>query len=294
MNGNVRWEGKEEGENVLFSVVDADAEFARTMKLRLAAGRFFDADRDEGQLNYVVNEAAVQALGIEDPIGYPFALGYVVEGDGTGTGQIIGVVEDFHSGSPADARIGPLVIRYGPEDANILLARLSPGRTADGIGALAAMNRQFNPDYPFEYTFLDTAYGDYYRDEAVIGTLSTAFALIAILIACLGLLGLAAFSVQRRTKEIGVRRVLGAGRQSVMIILSREFVVLVLLSLALALPAAYWAMDTWLDGFAYRIDVSAGVLILAGALALFIATATVGSQAYRATRQDPTKLLKWE
>ena len=226
-NANVIWEGKELDENILFSVLRTDAHFARTMKLDLIAGRFFEEDRDADVLGFVVNESAVRAMGLEDPVGHPFAFGFDVDAAGGGIGQIIGVVKDFHTGSLADEEIGPVVFRYEPRLANFLLVRMAVGQTAEALAALERVNQTFNPGYLFEYTFLDEAYQAYYEDEVILGTLSQVFAFVAILIACLGLFGLSAFSVQQRTKEIGVRRVLGASNGHVMYLLSLAFVKLV-------------------------------------------------------------------
>ncbi len=294
MNSDIFWEGKESDESALFKVLRTDDHFARTMKLEIVSGRFFDEERDAGQLRFVINETAMRAMGLEDAVGHPFAFGFDLEGSSTGFGQIVGVVGDFHSGSLADQDIGPLVFRYEPDGANVLLARIAGGQTSEGLIALSQINRKFNPGYPFEYTFLDEAYGVYYEDEAILETLSQVFAFFAILIACLGLLGLSAFSVQQRTKEIGVRRVLGASNAHVMYILSLEFVKLVFFGLIVALPFGYWAMSRWLESFAYRIDVGAATLFTAAALSLVIAVITVGYQAHRATRMDPAQSLRYE
>ncbi|NQV71524.1 ABC transporter permease [bacterium] len=294
INSNVNWEGKQEGDLVLFKVLETDEYFAETMKLHMVAGRYFDGSVDTGQLNYVVNEEAVRALGLESPIGYPLALGYEVEGDGTGTGKIVGVVKDFHSGSLVDQQIGPMILRYEPDAANFLLARVAGDRTAEGLADLKDMNDQFNPSYPFEYSFLDAEYDSYYSDEVVIGILSRAFALVAILIALLGLLGLTAFSVQQRAKEVGVRLVMGATKRDIVVLLSRELVQLVALSLILALPAAYWIMKQWLTSFAYRVEMSWVTLTVAAGISLLLAITTVGYQAYRAALQKPTSLLRSE
>jgi len=293
-NGNVRWEGQREGEVIAFKVLRTDEHFAQTMQLRISQGRFFEPGRDEGRLNFVVNESAVQAMALDKPLEHPFVFGYDVEGEGTGSGQIIGVVEDFHSGSLADQHIGPLIMRYEPEATNVLLAKVVAPMTNEGISVLSQVSREYNPGYPFEFTFLDDAYGEMYRDQRIVETLSRIFAFMAILIAGLGLLGLSAFSVQQRTKEIGMRRVLGATRANLLLLLSREFILLVSLSLVVALPAAYFVMSSWLSGFAYRIDMGFGVPIVAALISLAIAVVTVGYQSLRAIRQDPVVSLKCE
>jgi putative ABC transport system permease protein len=293
-NSNVIWGGKELDESLPFTVLRTDDQFAETMELDLSSGRFFERDRDKGQLRFVVNQSAVQAMGLEQPIGHPFAFGFDVDDDGSGLGQIIGVVKDFHTGSAADESISPLVFRYEPEQANFLLVRVSDGSPAPALKDMGRILSVLNPGYPFEYTFLDEAYQAYYGDEVILKRLSQVVASVAVFIASLGLFGLSAFAVQQRTKEIGIRRVLGATRSHVMYILSSEFVILVAIGLAVSLPVAYWAMERWLTSFAYRIDLGLGTLMTAAVLSLGIAILTVGCQAYLSIRSDPARSLRTE
>ena len=290
--GNVRWSGKAPDETIVFSVLGTDAAFSETMKLDLAEGRFFDAGRDAGQLNYVVNEEAVRVMNLDSPIGHPFALGNEVEGEGTGTGRIIGVVKNFHTGSLIDQQIEPVVMRLESTDVNFLFARLRPGRAGEGLAALQAMTDRFIPAYPFEYTFMDAAYEANYQSESMMALLSRFFAVIAIVIASLGLLGLSAHIVQQRTKEIGVRRVLGATKSGLIMRLSRDLVLLVLASLFIALPVAWMLMQWWLSSFAFRTTVGMGSLLLAATISLILAAATVGLQASRAAGRNPAILLR--
>lgn len=292
-NSNVHWAGKTQEEDVLFTVLRTDAAFSETMELTLQAGRFFDEDHDANALRYVVNAAAVQAMGLTDPIGHPFAFGFD-RADGQALGEIIGVVEDFHTGPLTDEKIAPLVVRYEPSFGNFLLVRVSARETRAALLALEEVHATLNPGYLFEYTFLDDVYQAYYADEWVLGRLSQIFAFIAIFIACLGLLGLSAFAVQQRTKEIGIRRVLGATKRQVLYIVSLEFMQLVGLALVIALPLAYWAMQGWLGSFAYHIQLGAGTLLVAATLAYAVALVTVGYQAHRATRLDPVCALRSE
>ena len=292
MNSNVVWEGKLDTEQVLFKVLHADDQFASTMQLRLVDGRFHDDALDAGQRNYVVNEEAVRALGLEQPIGHPFALGYEVDGPGPGIGKIVGVVEDFHTGSLSEERIGPLVMGMVDGQENFILVRFGPGQTAAGMVDLQTVYSEFNAGYPFEATFLDDTSEDFYANQQVVEVLSRSFALIAIVLACLGLLGLAAFTVQQRTMEIGIRKVLGASSSHIMYVLSKELIVLVMASLLVALPLAWFAMDAWLSSFAYRIDVDVLTMVAAAGLSIGIAALTVGMQAAKATGLRPTVLLR--
>ena len=291
-NSNALWTGKELEENVLFTILNTDDQFFDTMKLELSAGRFYDEAVDGESLRYVINESAARAMGLVESIGHPFAFGF--EDAGLEEGQIIGVIKDFHTGSLRDEEISPLVIRYDPSNANFLLVRIAANKTADALKVLKQAQSTFNPGYEFDYTFLDEAYQSYYVEEKVLGKLSLTSAFLSIFIACLGLFGLSAFSVQQRTKEIGVRRVLGATQRNVLYILSLEFVKPMLVALVLALPVAYWTMQHWLTTFAYRIDVGVDVMLIAIMFSMVIVMISVGYQALRAARLNPVQALKQE
>jgi putative ABC transport system permease protein len=293
-NSSVFWEGKGEEEQLLFTVARTDAQFAETLKLNMTAGRFFDEARDSGQLRFVVNESAVRAMGLSNPIGHPMAFGFDLEGDGAEMGQIVGVVKDFHTASLVEEEIAPLVFRYEPEETRLMLARIAPGETPAALAALEDIQRSLNPGYPFEYTFLDESYQRYYEDEAVLGMLSQLFAFVALVIAALGLLGLAAYSIQQRTKEIGVRRVLGASTVQLYYTLTRDFMTLVVVALLLSLPLAFLVMRNWLDSFAYRFDLGAGTVMMAAGASLLIALSAVGYQAGRAIRMGAVASLRSE
>lgn len=291
-NASANWAGKAPEDKLLFTILRADDQFLNTMKLRLAAGRFFDESLDAGSPRYVVNESATYAMGLKEPVGHPFAFAF--DEEGLERGQIVGVVNDFHTGSLRDEEIGPLVIRYEPSGANLLLVRLAGNRTVDGLRALEHVQSNFNPEYVFDYAFLDEAYQAYYTNEAFMGKLSLLFSFIAIFIACLGLFGLSAFSIQQRTKEIGVRRVLGATRRNVLYLLSLEFVKPVFIALVLTLPVAYWAMQQWLTSFAYRMNLGPSTMIIAVLFSVAIAVIAVGVQGLRAIRLDPIDSLRLE
>lgn len=291
-NANVTWAGKEPDASILFSVLRTDDQFATTMGLTLLAGRFFDSERDRETPRYIVNETAVRAMGLTNPVGHPFAFGYDI--DETNNGQIVGVVKDFHTASLAKEEIGPLIFRYEPEGANFLLIRVTPGKTKEAIAALKDTHAKFSPGSMLDYAFLDDTYQAYYKETAILGSLSRIFAILAVFIACLGIWGLSTFSVQQRTKEIGVRKVLGATDRAVVFILSKDFFKPVVLALIIAVPAAYWAMDVWLTSFAYRVEFSLETVIIAAVLSLSVVMLTIGYQAHRAIRLDPVQSLRHE
>jgi putative ABC transport system permease protein len=293
-SSNLFWGGKTEDDNLLFTVLRTDDQFAGALKLTVSAGRFFERDRDLGQQRFVVNEAAVRAMALKSPIGHPFAFGFDLEPGGPGMGQIVGVVKDFHTGSLIDEEIGPVVFRLQPEAARFMLVRVATGQTSRALAALEAIQATLNPGYLFEYAFLDETYQAHYEDQAILGRLSQVFAFLALFISCMGLLGLSAFSVQQRTKEIGVRRVLGATKTQVLFTLSRDFMTIVGLSLLVALPVAFWGMTQWLSTFAYRIDLGPGTVAIAAILSLALALGAVGYQAMRAIRLGPARSLRSE
>jgi putative ABC transport system permease protein len=186
-----------------------------------------------------------------------------------------------------------LVIRFSPQNTGLNFIRID-GDTKSAIAGIEAVNKKLNPGFPFDYEFLKDSYEEDYKSEMVIGTLANYFAAIAIFISCLGLLGLASFTVGQRTKEIGVRKVLGASVQGLVMMLSRDFTFLIIIAFAIAAPIAYYYTGQWLDKFAYRIDVDATVFVIAGIGALLVATLTVGIKSAQAAVASPADSLKDE
>jgi putative ABC transport system permease protein len=209
-----------------------------------------------------------------------------------GNVRVKGVVEDFHFDS-LHKPIEPLVLLAGTSVYH-LLVRTAPGDLRAALDDLEAAWGRFAAHRPFEYEFLDEEYAAVYRAEQRVGQMFTTFSLLAILVACLGLLGLAAYAVVQRTKEIGIRKVLGASPASIVLLLSKEFVRLVALAFVVAAPLAYFATQRWLDDFAFRINLSWWIFALAGGTALLIALLTVSYQSIRAALTDPIKSLRYE
>ena len=190
--------------------------------------------------------------------------------------------------------IEPTVIRFDPEQASMLYVRSEPGRTTEALAGLEGVLAQFNPGQPFEYEFLDQTYEKTYGGELVMGRLANAFALVAILISCLGLFGLSSFTAEQRRKEIGVRKVLGGSVGGLVVLLSKDFTRLVLLAFVLAAPLAYYVVDRWLGKFEYHVEIGPWIFVLAGLATLIIALLTVSYQAVRAAMMDPVKSLRYE
>ncbi|MEP7376967.1 MAG: ABC transporter permease [Chitinophagaceae bacterium] len=284
--GDVEWEGKAPNTKPNFTQVAVGYDFVKTMKAKIVLGRdFSETFADSG--NYLINETALKRIGYKDPVGKPLTF--------WGTkGTIIGVVRDFHFNS-LHVAIEPLVIRliknasWGPA-----LIRTEPGKTQVVLEGLEKLNQKLNPEFPFSYQFADEEYAFLYKSEQVVQKLSKYFAFLAIFISCLGLLGLVLFTAEQRTKEIGIRKVLGASVASLFRLLSKDFLVLILLAFVIATPLAWWAMMKWLENFSYRIPISWTVFAFAGISAVVIALITVSFQSVKSAIANPIKSLRTE
>jgi ABC-type antimicrobial peptide transport system permease subunit len=190
--------------------------------------------------------------------------------------------------------VAPVIMFLSPEYTSMMYVRMEPGQTEEALAGLETVFKQFNPGYPFDFTFLDEEFEATYRSETVLGKLANLFTLIAIFISCLGLFGLISFSAEQRTKEIGVRKVLGAGVARLVMLLAGEITKLVLVGVVIAIPIAYLAVNNWLTRFVYHVDMGVGLFLLAGAAAVLIAWFTVSYQAVKAALADPVKSLRYE
>ncbi len=279
------WDGRPKDFNPTFTTLAADPDFQRVMKLKMADGSWFSNSVSDKH-NVVLNQAAIRLTNLHKPyIGQRF----VHQGD---TGVVIGVVKDFHYASLHD-KIGPMIIKNG----NIWLSayvKTSSGNTQAAIAAAQKIMRKFAPDDPFDYHFVDDDYNNLYQSEQQSSVLIGMFAGIAILVSALGLTGLAAFAAEQKVKEIGIRKVLGASVQHVMGLLSVDFVKMVLIASAIAFPIAWWVTSRWLEGFAYKIDLSWWIFALSGLTALAVALITISYQTIKAAVANPVKSLRAE
>jgi ABC-type antimicrobial peptide transport system permease subunit len=207
--------------------------------------------------------------------------------------EIVGVVKDFHFQSLHE-KVKPLFIWLSPEDTGQFMAKIESGKEKTAIARLESLYKQFNPAFSFEYSFLDSDYQMLYASENRISVLSRYFAGMAILISCLGLFGLAAFTAQKRQREIGIRKVIGASVRNITILLSREFLQLVFIALLVAFPLAWWAMTLWLKSFAYRIPIDPGIFLIAGVSILLLTGITISFQAIKAAIANPASSLRSE
>jgi putative ABC transport system permease protein len=276
------------GESVALGNIAVDERFVDVMNIDMVTGRNFDPARTTDTTAALINQAAVEALGWDDPIGHTLGEGPNDESPY----RVIGVVENFHLRSLRQ-RIDPLVLTLDEAPGQVLV-RMQPGTPSETLSALEATWKTFAPGTPMAYDFLDARFASLHADTQRMARLFIVFAGLAIAIACFGLFGLATYTAQRRTKEIGIRKALGATATQVITLLSKDFLQLVGVAFVVAAPLAYWGMQQWLQDFAYRVDLGVGWLALAGGLALVIAFLTVSTQAWRAARTDPAKALRSE
>lgn len=284
--GSADWEGKDPDEEYEISVISADYDFTETMKMEIVAGRSFSRAFRAENPGYIINEELARILGDSDVVGKRLSIW----GE---SGPVIGVVKNFDMNSIYKP-IEPLIMRLDPERTSMLYVRTMPGQTEEALAGFEAVFKQFNPEYPFDYQFLDQEFEATYRSEIVMGTLANIFAVIAIFISCLGLFGLASFTAEQRTKEIGVRKVLGASVAGLVALLGKDFLKLVLLGFVIAVPVGWYVMNQWLQAFASRIEIGPGVFLLAGGVAILIAIATVSWQSVRAALANPVESLRSE
>lgn len=286
-SADLEWDGKPANYVPHVTTAAIGYDFARTMKLQLVAGRDFYKDIRADSNSYIINQSAAALMGYKQPVGRRMTFW-------GRKGTIVGVVRDFHVQSFHDA-IHPIILRPGlNDDVWTMLVRVRPGQTQAALDGLARLCKTMNPAFPFTYQFADDEYAKLYRSEQITGTLSTIFAMLAIVISCLGLLGLSIFTVEQRTREIGIRKVLGARAVLLFVLLSREFLLLIMIAFGIAAPVAWWAMGRWLAGYVYQAPIGAGIFVAAGVAASVTALATVSYQTWKAVRASPVRALRSE
>jgi len=289
--GRPDWEGKDPGNKMEIKADFVDFDYIETFGVPIVEGRSFSrshpTDSDEA---YIVNEEALRRMGLNRPaVGKRFAF-YAF---GAKQGQIIGVMKDAHF-QALHHKIEPLVFKINPDMFRFFYIKIRAGDIPRILSSLEKTWASLNLGYPFEYRFLDEDFNTLYQTETRVGTLFRTFAALAIFVACLGLFGLASFMAEQRVREIGVRKVLGASAADIFILLSREFMILILVANIFAWPAAFILMKTWLRGFAYRIDFEAWFFLIAAGIALSTAMLTVSVLTRRAARANPASALRWD
>jgi len=286
------WEGREEGQeaDIILNLVDYD--FIPMLDLELVEGRNFSKEYStDATQAYILNEEAIKEMGMQDPLGKQFSYG-------KRKGTIIGVLKNAHFRS-LHVEIEPHVFFFLNDVSEatqygVVLIKIDGNKTEEALAKIQGVWKNINPISPFEYHFLDQKYDSLYSKEKKIGTILNAFTLFAIVISCLGLFGLASFLTERRTSEIGIRKVLGASESGIVFLLSKQFTKWVLIANLFAWPAAYFVMNEWLKSFAYRINIGVWAFVLSGLLAVGIALGTVSYQALKAARANPIDSLRYE
>ncbi len=284
--GAMRFPQDIKGHKVEIEWIPADAEFIPTLGIEFAEGRNFSSSISTDSTEAaIINQTYARMLGERE------VIGKIV--DAFGNRKIIGVVKDFHTTSLREP-IRPTALFIFPKAFQSLLIRFNPASFRTTLPLIQDTWHKFVPDWPFDFSFLSDEYDAMYRNEERLGQVFNAFAALAVFVACLGLFGLASYTAERRTKEIGVRKVLGASNRGVVSLLSRGFLRLVLIANLIAWPIAYFALRRWLEDFAYRVEMSWWMFALVGGITLLIAFATVAMQAVRAARANPVEALRYE
>ncbi len=280
-------EGGDPDDTYIMSVVSMDANYLDTMGMRLAEGRNyseeFGSDADDA---VILNQAALRALGWNSGVGRTVSIG-------GNDRQIVGVVEDFHF-TGMRLQIEPLIMNYQEGANGFLSLRMAAGDAGTAIGRIESVWNEVYPSHPFEYSFFSEEFENLFTDDAEFSTMLFQFTFIAITVACLGLYGLASFSADQKTKEIGIRKVLGASGPTISSLILKEYCILILVANAIAWPLMYLALDNWLSGFIYRVDLDLLNFLLATVITTLIATATVSGEVFRVVRNNPVLALRYE
>ena len=277
------WEGRLTEGTTLHTQLRVDTSFLKTMRFTLIDGPGFTPEITATR-QYILNEAAVKTMGITDPVGK-----WVDRQEW----KIVGVVKDFNFAS-LHTEIGPLVMFNEPQYVGTLYVRTAPGKTQDAIAAVEKVWQQYNAEYPFNFSFLDDTFNNIYKSDILTGRLFGIFSIIAVLISCLGLFGLVVFTAELKTKEIGVRKVLGASVFDIVKLMTREFLILVGISILIALPMAYFWLDKMLNDYAYRISLSWWIFAAAALTTVVLTVLTVGRMAIKAATKNPVEAIKSE
>ena len=281
----IQWDGMDPQVKIPFAVRPLNYDIIEMLELEIVDGRSFSRSFSTDTSAVIFNEAGVAAMGMNGPVGKEISF------ESGERFTIIGVVKNFHYES-LRSKVAPLFFVLKPQYTQTIIARIAAGEEQETIARIGEFYKEFNPGFSLDYRFLDQDYQALYGTEVRVAVLSRYFAAIAIVISCLGLFGLAAFTAERRRKEIGIRKVLGSTELGIVSLLSGDFSRLVMIAVALAIPLSYILTRRWLDTFVFRIPLEWWYFFTAGAIALMVACLTVGTQAIRAARVNPTQCLR--
>lgn len=283
--GDTDWDGKDPNQMMLIHAMNIDEKLMPMLEMQLTQGTGFTGARTD-TAGFILNETAIEYMGIKEPIGKRFKLWQM-------EGTIVGVMKDFHHQS-IHHKIEPTAFFYNKNWLQYIYVKTVPGKNAEAVALAESIYKKYNPAYPFDYRFLDDSFDAMYKEEARIGLVANVFSAIAICISCLGLFGLATFTAGQRVKEIGIRKVMGASVQQIVMLLSKDFIILVFIAFAIAVPLSYLAVQQWLDGFAYRTEITGYTYLLTGFLVLLVAVITVSFQTIKAALSNPVESLRNE
>jgi ABC-type antimicrobial peptide transport system permease subunit len=284
--GGFDWDGKNKEDNVLLHSFSAGYDYIETLGLQMAEGRSFSVRFPADSANYILNEAALKLTGIKSPIGARFNM-WGQEG------KIVGIVKDFNYKS-LHQKVEPLVLRMNPAWNDYFMMRIAPGETDKTLATIEQVWKKHNPDFPFEYHFMDQEYENLYHSEKRMARIFDFFTVFTLFIACLGLIGLINHTIEKRRKEISVRKVHGATISNILVLLSREYVQLIIIAILISLPLAGFLIHQWLKNYAYQISVDWWLYAIPGVVVLLVALAFVGGQTVKAARQNPVDNLRYE
>jgi ABC-type antimicrobial peptide transport system permease subunit len=284
--GGFHWDGKDENDRTQMNCYSVGFDFVETMGFTIKEGRSFSVQHPTDSFNYILNEAAVRHIGMKDPIGKRFGLG-----DNNGT--IIGVVKDFNFKS-LHQKVEPLVMRINPWWDNYYFIRMKGDNTAASLKLVEAAWNKFNPGYPFAYNFVNDDYSKLYESEKRMGSIFNYFSGFALFIACLGLFGLISFLAEKKSKEIGIRKVHGASVSNILVLLSGEYIRLLLVAFCISLPLGSYLLRQWLNNYAYHVDMPWWLYVVPGLIVFLVALLTVSGQVLKAAQQNPVHSLKAE
>jgi len=283
--GDNAWPGKTKEDNLIFKTLACDDYFLPALGFDILKGRNFSKEFTTDTANYILNEEAAKRMKLSDPIGQELIA--------PRKGRIVGIVKNFHSGN-LQGPIEPVIFSMRPDEVGQIFIRYEKGKVQEAINHVQTAYKKFEPDFPIEYSFLDETFGKQYQNEILIGKLSSSFTIIAIFISCLGLFGLASFTTERRTKEIGVRKVLGATVQGIVLMLCKDFVKLVVLGIVIGCPVGYYIGQQFLSKYAFHADISAWIFVLTTLGMLLTTLLIVSYQSIRTALTNPVNVLKVE
>ncbi|MGN6248081.1 MAG: ABC transporter permease, partial [Ginsengibacter sp.] len=282
------WEGKPANMNMIFTGLTVDKGFTKTMGIKILQGKDFSGSpADSGYV--LMNKAAIEAMRVKDPVGMKIRYGMNAK-----EFTILGITDNVIQESPFKP-VEPMLIMFNPDNSSIISLRLNDGvQPQKALSSIEKIFRKYNPGYAFDFSFVDKEFEKKFINEELVTELSSLFAALAIFICCIGLAGLAAFTIEKRIREIGIRKVLGASIQQILLLISKEFLRLVLIAFAIAIPLTWWIMHNWLQNYQYRVSISIWMFAIVGAVILLLTLAVVSANTLTAAMRNPVKSLRTE